>query len=475
MDSTEETMQGTRREMHRSLGPTKRWALVVTVLVAATLCAVTVLLAGRQGQNDAGSGESLPGIYMRYHGHVYMNIPGEGYYLMPEADAGSFGLLGKWDSQNIGKDRSAVYCGSQVIAQLHPEQVRFVANSYVSDGSRAWYCTSEKDNPDYRWWQFFTRSGDEDSPEKPRRQDFELIQLKAANVAALKIVVGAYAQDGTHAFYEGGLIPDADGASLQTVSLGWGELAGRTDESYARDSRHVYFQGTMLPGARPAAFSALKPDSDQGNNLYGQDRATGQFYFGAQPFPAKVDGVDSSSLQLLIADRDRAHHEFFYNASGIWYWDYRGGALERGCDNPFDAVPAMLSPGAWADGRNTFVTRAIEDWGNSRSDHSLHARKTQLLKLSGLATAQWSKVGELVGGQGQERGTVWKSGSQLFFAPSSGMNNFLNDALYVVHDLEGLKRDLLSAEYYRKILKAEDIRRLDSSDSTIVCRATSRY
>jgi hypothetical protein len=468
-------MQRTDRGMNRSLILVKRGILATTAVIVVAICAATVLLVSRQGRDDAGSGENLPGIYMRFQGHIYMNIPGEGYYLLPDADAGSFGMLDQLYSRNLGKDRNSVFCGSQAIAGLRPEQVRFVSNSYVSDGSRAWYCTDEKDNPAYRWWHDFTRSGDQDSPEKPRRQDYALVQLESVNATALKTLVGAYAQDGTHAYYEGRLIPGAEGASLKTVQLGWGELAGRTDESYARDSRHVYFQGTTLAQAQPASFFALTPESDQGSNLYGQDRASGQFYFGAMPFPAKIDGVDSSSLHLLVADRDRANHELFYNPSGIWYWDYQKSVFKRACDMPFDAALAMFAPAAWADGRNAFVVRAISEWGNSRSDHSLHARKTQLLKLPGLAKAQWNKVGDLLGGQGQDRGTLWQAGSRLFFAPSSGQNNFLDDALYVVHDLDGLKRDLLSQQYYLKIFKAGDIERLDSSDSTVVCQATSRY
>jgi hypothetical protein len=446
------------------------------LLASALLITVVFVVVDAPGEDDsAGSGKSLPGIYTLHQGHIYMNIGGQGYYRVPGADAGSFGPLGGSDSQNLGKDRSAVYCGSRVIPQLRPEQVRFVSDGYVSDGRRAWYCTRPKQNAAYHWWHDFTYSRSEDSPEKSRPTDYVLVPLESVNAANLKIVVDAYAQDGVRVFYEGSVIPGADGASLQTVKLGQGDLAGRVDDRYARDSRRVYFQGKVVPGAGPATFFAFRPDSDQWDNVYGQDSATGRFYFGATPFPDEVDGVDSRALHLLIADRDRANHELFYNASGIWFWDYRGEGLQRGCANPFAGTPTMLSHGVWADDRNAFVTRAVEEWGNGRSDQSLKARKTQLWMLSGLSAPKWTKVADLSGEQGESRGILWRGGTQLYFAPNAGQNVFLNDALYLVSDPEGLKRDLRSGQYYIKVLQAGDIQRLDSSDGTVVCRAASRY
>ncbi len=450
--------------------------LMVPLLLGVMLAAVAFVLVDASGEDEAaGSGKSLSGIYTLYQGRVYMSIGGQGYYLVSGADAASFSPLGGLDSENLGKDRSAVYCGSRVIPQLRPEQVRFVSNGYVSDGRRAWYCTRQKKNASYRWWQDVTHSRGEDNPGKPRPTDYVLVLLESVNAANLKVLVDAYAQDGVHAFYEGGVIPGADGASLQTVKLGQGDLAGRVEDRYARDSRRVYFQGEVVPDAGPATFFAFRPDSGHEDNVYGQDSATGRFYFGATPFPAEVDGVDSRSLHLLIADRDRANHELFYNASGIWFWDYQGVGLQRGCANPFAGTPTMLSPGIWTDQRSAFVIRAIDEWGNGRSDRSLKARKTQLWMLPGLSAPKWSKVADLSGEQGESRGILWRGGTQLYFAPNAGKNVFLNDALYIVSDPEGLKRDLKSDQDYMKVLQAGDVQRLDSSDSQVVCRAASRY
>ncbi|OZI30948.1 hypothetical protein CAL29_23620 [Bordetella genomosp. 10] len=455
----------------------KPWLLAPAFLAVAAAFTVSILLSRSTGQDAASNGESLgPGIYARYQGRIYMNIGGQGEYLLPDADAASFGPFPdhELDSRNIGRDRNAVYCGSQAIVQLRPEQVRFVGHGYVSDGNRAWYCTWEKDNASYHWWQDILNSRDEDSPEKPRFRDYVLVPLEPVHAADLKIVNAAYAQDGVHAYYEGRLIAGADGASLQTVKVTSGQdhPEGYTDDHYVRDGRHVYFDGVPLPEAHPAAFLAFMPDSDQWNTRYGLDKATGQFYAGATPFPAKVDGVDSSALHLLVADRDRANHELFYNASGIWFWDYQDQALKRGCAYPFAGTPTMLSSGIWIDGRNAFFSRTIDDWRNGRNDKSLAARKTQLWMLP---DAELTKVADLPGKNGHVRGTLWKGGAQLYFAPSIGQNYFLHDALYLVRNEEGLKRDLLTDHYYVTIFKSEDVERLDSSDSTVVCRMSSDY
>jgi len=141
----------------------------------------------------------------------------------------------------------------------------------------------------------------------------------------------------------------------------------------------------------------------------------------------------------------------------------------------------MLTPGVWADDRNAFVLRVTEDWrtGGPRhnGDTSLAARNTQIWMLPGLARSQWSKVADLMvdGDPGRMRGTLWKAGSQLYFASDTGQNYLFNDALYLVLNLEGLKRDLASDHWYGKVFAAHDIQKLDASDSTIVCRMTSRF
>lgn len=434
-----------------------------------------------QGHVGAGDGESLAGIYTRFHGRIYMNIPFQGYYLVPGADAGSFGPLGGWDSSNLGKDSHAVYCGSQAIAGLRPEQVRLVSHGYVSDGAHAWYCSEEKNNAAYHWWHDLLRNGDEDSPEKPRRRDYVLVPLQSVNAVDLKSVGGAYAQDGTRAFHEGTVMPGANGPALRIVELGWGELTEGRDADYARDDQHVYFQGMPLPGAAPATFSAWEPDGDQWRNLYGVDTATGQFYHAASPFPRQVDGKDSTGLHLLSANRDKANHEIFYNAAGLWYWDYQDDALKRGCDTPFQvagtspASPQRLAAGVWADRRNAFVLRALEHWRHGRNDQSLEARITQLLMLPGLDQGQWRKVEDLTVAGNQDRGTIWQAGGTLYFAPAVGQGHFLDDAIYVVRDLDRLKHDILANDYYLKLLKAKDIERLDTANSRIICEMRSGY
>jgi len=457
--------------------------LIPTLFIIVAIFAFMLMAMRQPGHIGAGDGESLAGIYTRFQGRVYMNIPFQGYYLVPGADAASFGPLGGWDSSNLGKDSHAVYCGSQAIAGLHPQQVRLVKNSYVSDGTHAWYCSDEKDNATYHWWQDLLRKGDEDSPEKPRRRDYMLVPLQSVNAMDLKSVGGAYAQDGTRAYHEGTVIPQANGPALHIVELGWGEMKDGREADYARDDRRVYFQGMPVPDAAPATFFAWEPDGAQWHNLYGVDTATGQFYIGAKPFPRQVDGQDSSGLRLLSANREKANHEIFYNAAGIWYWDYQDDALKRGCDAPFPVAdrssptppaPRQLAPGVWTDGRNAFVLRAIEHWRHGRSDRSLEARITQLLMLPGLDQGQWRKVEDLTVGS-QERGTLWQAAGTLYFAPDVGQGHFMNDALYVVRDLDRLKRDMVANDYYLKLSKAKDIEPLDSANSKVVCEMRSGY
>jgi hypothetical protein len=138
-----------------------RKLLLLIALVLVLLATATLWMQIKLSDSDrvGTEGKHLGGEYSSYQGKVYMDIAFQGYYILPQADVASFESLSLGGAA-LGKDKNAVYCGSRVIPGLAPQQIAFVSDGYISDGHNAWFCSVEKPNPDYHWWQMFTRSSD---------------------------------------------------------------------------------------------------------------------------------------------------------------------------------------------------------------------------------------------------------------------------------------------------------------------------
>jgi hypothetical protein len=275
------------------------------------------------------------------------------------------------------------------------------------------------------------------------------------------------------------------------IKQGFGESKGRESNSYLRDSHRVYYKGIPLAGANPEQFVEMRPDADQWQTDYGFDASSGKYYWNEQAFPDAVDGADARSLKLLIADRDRANHELFYNASGIWYWDYQGKGLQRACANPFhsaalpDGKPDELTHGVWTDKDNTFIVSAAEIWRTggpkNNGDVSLSNANTDLLMMRGVSPGDWKKIEEVKRDE-YVQGTLWQVRGTYYYAPDSVMNFGYTDALYQVTDVQKL-RDYIAQGKDKSDLRGNilvpalvrDKILVPAQAAQSVCHATSYY
>lgn len=452
-------------------------AIVMLITLALAHALVGLFVTSIVSRNDDGMGrdsESIGSRFKRSQGRIYVNIPFQGYYLLPTADAESFQSISRTTGHPLAKDNQAVYCGSQRITGLSPGSLQLSANGYVSDGQNAWFCSNEKDNPDYRWWQELTHRKCADCADKPRLQDYFLTKLET-HASSLKTIAFDYAYDDQRIYYQGLAIPDSDSQSVQLVVRGFGDLKGRESNDYLRDGKHVYFKGQTLEGASPAQFSEWI--AERSNLSYGLDSSNGQFYIGSTRLPGEVDGVASSNLQPLLFDDSRGYHELFINTQGIWYWDYQGEQLKQACRNPFTPGHPLkeLSPGVWADEQDTYVARSAEVWRNSKNGRGpLKWRMTHLIRLPGLSANDWKEV-ENLKRDIWSQGTLWQAKGTYYFLPASGNGHGFNDALYPVGDLPLLRRITTEPEFLGgKAMKA--LQSLDDLPGTsIACQARSYY
>ena len=442
-----------------------RVAQAVVLLSVAVAALLTYRLVIDANQPPISEGEKLGNHYYRYQDSIYLRIPSQGYQILPQVDSGSFRSL---DDFPLAEDKQAVYCGSQIISGLRPGSTFYISQGYISDGKLTYFCSSSTLNPKYRWWYQLMYGQSYDNPDWPRRYDYRLIPVSGALPGDLKTWGRGYLSDGRHLFYEGELLANSDGATVREVP--WRD--GDEDDLhpfYLQDERTVYYRGQPLPGVLPGHFLAFSPVGDQWQTDYGQDTLTGRFYAGATPFPERTRRRNSSNLQLLLANRDRANHDLFFNDKWLFYWDYASNQLKWVCENPLDPryFQDELAPAVWADEQNTLVVRSrrltLKNGGK---------RLTELILLPGIGRNTWRKLKNV-----KYAGTVWQAGDNFFLVPSLGNKHTFSDTLYQ------LKAPLVNIEHYSSLRKLRDLSEghLSPVDEAlggeIVCRAesTNRY
>ncbi|AWH87343.1 DKNYY domain-containing protein [Limnobaculum parvum] len=395
--------------------------------------------------SDFGSNsKSLGGYYYGYQQKVYVNIPGQGYYLLPGVDSSNFQVYSSQYLTPLAKNKQSVLCGTHIIQGLQPEQITYASQGYISDGHRTYFCSTARKNPDYYWWHEIVRDNDYDNPDRARRRDFMLSRVEHVTYGNLKTWGQNYLSDGQHLFYAGVMIPEADGSSVQSVYYGQGYLKGRIHDRYLANSIHVYYQGRTLPDANPVTFSAFSPDGDQWQTDYGWDTKINRYYFEAAPFPNVIDGKKTQGLKLFVANRDRANHELFINNNGVFYWDYQGKKFEYAGPNPFGTdksqpLSEQQAPGVWATAKNTVVLISYKVWG--KRSRGLVSQNTVLSVIPDVSLSDW-QLADTFESDGWVIGTAWRAKGNYYFSSTSGQNINMDESLYLIADYPAFKQQL---------------------------------
>lgn len=447
-------------------------AIVGLTLIAVALIVGCFISLRDTHYDDIERGkEPLSGSFVRYDDHVYAVSAGDGYYRVVGADARTFKPLGVQGFAPLGQDAHAVYCGDQVIPGLLPDAARVVAEGYVADAQRAWFCGQSVSDPAYRSWQALIGSVDERSANRVKYQRFPVVPLPRAHVASLHAINRVYVGDDVQLFYQGHLVVGADPANVQSMSYVTGEAKGRVDDAYIRDSRAVYYRGVQIEDAAAAAFDIFRPDNNDNADTYGFDRASGRYYFNGQKFPASVDGVDAQSLRVLLTDRDHANQDLFVNEHGIFFWDTQRNQLRFACVPPAPGLHAVdRARSIFTDGQSLYGTSAIEHWAQSRSSKTLESRETALYRIPDVTPGQLQRLGDLQDKDASSLGTLWQAGNHLFYVPRFGQGNFFTHSIYAVADLQRLRATASSGGQIWSILSV-----VNQIKGVTVCVAKSEY
>lgn len=450
-----------------------RWVLVTMVVLGLLLtfvCIWTMTLLRSDGDAHVIEGENVAPAFYRYQGRIFVGIPGQGYYLVPGADAGSFGRVGENLSGALGRDLQHAYCGTQSIPDLDARQIAFSDGSYVGDGKQAWYCSKEKPNPDYHWWQEFLHDDSPDNPAKPRMKDYQLVALGEV-APSFRFLFGRYASDNRQVWYEGHAVPGAHGARLERVTTRTSPGQTRDSDDYLRDDQSVFYDGQLVAGSDARSFVGVDPDNDPWGSHFGTDQS-GHWWFGAQAFPQRVDDLDATGLTLLLADMSRAYHTLFRNPQGVWFWNPDVNGLQHACADPFggETPAALRDDGLWRTSRGIFFARSREVWRHGRSDGSLQWRISEIVQLRNVNVADWRFLGELKHDIWTQ-GSLWQAGGMTYFMSQLGNGHAFAGTLYRVDDLALLTRLVQQQTLDASVLKRAGLRDLSSSEVRVACEA----
>ena len=258
------------------------------------------------------------------------------------------------------------------------------------------------------------------------------------------------ATDGTHAYYRGLRMSEANPATMRRMrSLNDGQV--RESYKYFADGRRIYFESQLLPvrdGADVYAFE-VGPASDE---AYLFIPAKGMVYIGAQAFAR-----NGAPYKLINERGAHTHHEMFSSADGIYVFDKQQRKLKRVGKNPFASGNFIaLSPYVFSNGKRTLFFGATESWGSSsRGGHGgLISRSTLVRELGSSGRGPWEKLGDVY----HDFGSVWRNGSDLYYFDNLGSSQLVRSSVYRIAD--SATADALIQTMETMTVSADDIRKL---------------
>ncbi len=441
------------------------------------LCIVFISLLGAVDIDDEinQNGKALFGGFTVYQNTIYVVVPGDGYFPVPQADIKSFQPISHaYDDRHMAIDDKNVYCGNSIIPQLDPKKVAPIGNNYYSDGTTTCYC----DKAVQRNKDLTVRKGlrnqishylfGNDKPQKPQMYRYGLKVLPKSDTPYFTMLKNrSIACNGKQVFYKGEVMPKANKDSLAAIPL-----YNHTDTTqsfvYFRDGKHVYHQNKLLPITDNKALYGINVNPRE-NGTYLYDPLDGTVYIDSISFDRK-----NGPYEVMSKFGSHVNHTLWYSMKGVYYYDTVKKETRRAGDNPFSNKNFKeIAPLVFSNGIETLYIDAFERRHNNKTDKSLDKRYTTINRLVGLETQEtWSKLGDVY-----TFGSVWKHGKQWYYFDSLGESQLVFNTIYKIDNEETVKtllnRDGIgSSRTIRQLIREE---KLTEPKYKELLKATTKY
>lgn len=399
-----------------------------------------------------------------YQNQVYVAVPSNGEYLIPEADPQSIRTLGERDysTRQIALDQKNVYCGNLILKGLNPKTLQSIGDGYLTDGQSTWYCSfATIRNPDLSmlteiWQTILYNLG---FTAKPQTYLYPFNQLKNAT-QPYRLINSMVVSNGENTYAKGKLIQEAKGGKLRYInSMAEQGASVGTSSRYSADGVHVYYQDQRVPVKDHAQLLSFEfnagPDAEF---LY--DALDELFYYHTQAFPKQ-----NAPYEILNRSDDHAHDPLFLSKEGIWFYNRTDKEVVRAGDNPFQNKQIQLAPDVYHNGQDTYYLGINDKIVRSGRGSKVCYRSTTLFKIENTPLKAWEKVADVRYGGTWSSGTVWKNGARYFYFDEFGQGQSLDQAVYLIPNQKALQTILnpsQSTDDIRKFIRNGLIVQLDA-------------
>lgn len=384
--------------------------LVVVIFVLFDLALLLVLSMGKFSYLfKLGITHTYSDGYATDGKHVYF-LDGR-YRRVEGADPTTFRLLVYRDGQSrnysphlqmTGRDKDAVFVGTERLDRLNPDTTVLLENGYLTDGTLLYY------------------------------RD---VLAAGADPRHFRHIIGHYADDGKRLYYKGLIVAGADVASLAFVTEKAhpsptgiaAESKGpyrnsdgsRKDLNYLRDAHRVYYHDRGIPGADPATFRIVDVLGDQWGLHYAGDRHG--YYFEGVPLPDQAAGagekIAPGSLTLLQADRNFGWVELFYTGRNVYVFDTKERALKllftRETDAPFEAI----TRGVFRDDSNVYFSGVRNRRRRSNARRRLLGKYSFFQPLDGVRPEDFTLAWVIDNQPARKRAEIFEANGIYYYHP----------------------------------------------------------
>lgn len=451
---------------------------IVNLIGISLLLACIVFLSGyalllnKTSSYEIDQGQRLNfSIYTRYQGDIYASVPSDGNYLIDSADTKSFKTLvenPQHKERQFAIDKHQAYCGNLAVPNFKPATAQSLGNSYFTDGTTTVYCAAfTEQNFELSGWQNIWQSWlyGWNLGNKPQVYFYPMHVLPNSATAYQAILKTDLASNGTYAFFQGKLMPDANPKQLQALPFLEENNSLRESLNFYRDHNFVYYQNYKLPlKSNDQLFSFKVGNLRQEFYLY--DPTSGAAFVNNLAFDPQF-----APYQILSRFGGHVNQMLFLSKNGVYFYDGKKQKIRRAGDNPFkDGNWEEIAPLIFTYNNQTYFLQSSTRSGNRRSP-GLVSRSTKLYRLDENKNQPWEKISDA---SNDRYGQIWKKGNTYYFFDKLGVTQLLYNTMYRITDQSTLTQ-LLNAPHYDEIRKMASTGKLKSVSATEILEAKTNY
>lgn len=379
-----------------------------------------------------------PSEYKIYQNQVYVSVPSNGDYSIPEADPQSIRMFSMdYAFRQTAVDKSHVYCGNLILSGIQPQNVRAIGDGYLTDGKVTYYCSPGTErNPQLGalqevWRLILYQLG---VGKKPQTYLYPSMKLDQDH-APYHIVARGIASNQEKTYFRGKLVDQANGSNIRYLPSFSEDLDRLRDSTnYIADGQHVYYKNLRVPIQDYTQLMVFDfGSSEESEFLY--DVQKRNFYYHQYQFP-----LQNAPYSTLNKNNHHAHDPLFLSKQGIWFYNREDQELQRAGDNPFQKKIVPLAQDVFHNGQDTFYLGMYDKVIRSGKGSKLCYRATVLYRLSNTPLQSWQKIADVRYGGGMwHSGSVWRNGSKYYYFDEFGTGQGFNQAVYLIQDEQALK------------------------------------